>query len=286
MSAPTCLSIQSAVVAGHVGHGASSFALGASGVEVWPLPTVTLSGHARTPGVKGRRATGAEIAALGEGLAAGGALARCDGLLTGYLGTAEAAEAVADIAEALRAARPGAIVLCDPVLGDEGPGLYLPPEIGTVYRERLLPLADIAVPNRFELGWLTGLPCGDLAETRAAAEALRATGPGVVHVTSVPGPEGGLGILTVTGQGAGQGAWLATAPRADLHVNGAGDFVAALLMAGALTGRPAQEAAARAVGAAHVLAVEALRTGRDDLPVIAAQAAWRDAAPARSVPLG
>ena len=282
MSAPTCLSIQSAVVAGHVGHGASSFALGASGVEVWPLPTVTLSGHARTPGVKGRRATGAEIAALGEGLAAGGALARCDGLLTGYLGTAEAAEAGADIARALRAARPGAIVLCDPVLGDEGPGLYLPAEIGTVYRDRLLPLADIAVPNRFELGWLTGLPCGDLAETRAAAEALRAMGPEAVHVTSVPAEDGGLGLLTVTGGG----AWLATAPRADLHVNGAGDFVAALLMAGALTGRPAQEAAARAVGAAHVLAVEALRTGRDDLPVIAAQAAWRDAAPARSVPLG
>ena len=282
MSAPTCLSIQSAVVAGHVGHGASSFALGASGVEVWPLPTVTLSGHARTPGVKGRRATGAEIAALGEGLAAGGALARCDGLLTGYLGTAEAAEAVADIARALRAARPGAIVLCDPVLGDEGPGPYLPAEIGTVYRDRLLPLADIAVPNRFELGWLTGLPCGDLAETRAAAEALRAMGPEAVHVTSVPAEDGGLGLLTVTGGG----AWLATAPRADLHVNGAGDFVAALLMAGALTGRPAQEAAARAVGAAHVLAVEALRTGRDDLPVIAAQAAWRDAAPARSVPLG
>ena len=192
------------------------------------------------------------------------------------------AMSVADIARALRAARPGAIVLCDPVLGDEGPGLYLPAEIGTVYRDRLLPLADIAVPNRFELGWLTGLPCGDLAETRAAAEALRAMGPEAVHVTSVPAEDGGLGLLTVTGGG----AWLATAPRADLHVNGAGDFVAALLMAGALTGRPAQEAAARAVGAAHVLAVEALRTGRDDLPVIAAQAAWRDAAPARSVPLG
>ena len=140
MSAPTCLSIQSAVVAGHVGHGASSFALGAEGVEVWPLPTVILSGHARTPGVKGRRAAGAEIAALGEGLAAGGALSRCDGLLTGYLGTVEAAEAVADLAVALRAARPGALFLCDPVLGDEGPGLYLPAEIGAVYRDRLLPL--------------------------------------------------------------------------------------------------------------------------------------------------
>ncbi|MEC9432990.1 MAG: pyridoxal kinase [Pseudomonadota bacterium] len=279
MSAPTCLSIQSAVVAGHVGHGASSFALGAEGVEVWPLPTVILSGHARTPGVKGRRAAGSEIAALGEGLAAGGALARCDGLLTGYLGTVEAAEAVADLAVALRAARPGALFLCDPVLGDEGPGLYLPAEIGAVYRDRLLPLADIAVPNRFELGWLTGAPCDGPEALVAAARAL---GPGVVHVTSVPGPEDGVGILTVTGEG----AWLASAPRAALHVNGAGDFVAALLMAGALAGKPPQETAARAVGAAHVLAVEALRLGRDDLPVIAAQAAWRGAAPAASARVG
>ncbi len=276
-----CLSVQSLVVAGHVGHGASAFALAAEGVEVWPLPTVVLSGHAAKPGVQGRRLPGAEVAALAQGLAASGALARCDGVLTGYLGTAEAAEAVADLVAEAKRARPGAVVLCDPVLGDHGPGLYLPEAVGEVYRARLLGLSDIAAPNMFELGWLTGRPAGTRAEILAAAAALRAMGPGAVHVTSA-GEGDRVGILTVTARG----AWLSDAPRLPLHLHGAGDFVAALLMAGALSDRPPQEAAARAVGAAHALAAEAMRLERDDLPVIAARALWAEAAPAPSVRLG
>lgn len=276
-----CLSVQSLVVAGHVGHGASAFALAAEGVEVWPLPTVVLSGHAATPGVQGRRLPGAEVAALARGVAASGALGRCDGVLTGYLGTAETAEAVADLVAEAKRARPGAVILCDPVLGDDGPGLYLPEAVGEVYRARLLGLADIAAPNVFELGWLTGRPVGTRDEILAAAASLRAMGPGVVHVTSA-GDEDRVGILTATAEG----AWFAEAPRLPLHLHGAGDFVAALLMAGALAGRPPQEAAARAVGAAHALAAEALRTGREDLPVIAARALWAEAPPVPSVRIG
>ena len=199
-SAPVCLSVQSGVVAGHVGHGGSAPALALLGVEAMTLPTVVLSGHAATPGVRGRRLPGDEIAALCEGLTAAGALGRADGLLAGYLGTAEAAEATADLVAAWRGARgargAGGVFVCDPVLGDEGPGLYLPEAVGEVYRARLLPMADIATPNAFELGWLTGLPARTPEEIVAAAEALRAAlrPGGAVLVTSVEA-EGGIGAL-------------------------------------------------------------------------------------------
>ena len=41
-------------------------------------------------------------------------------------------------------------------------------------RDRALPLADIATPNRFELEHLTGLPCATLAEAKRAVAALQA----------------------------------------------------------------------------------------------------------------
>ncbi len=57
-------------------------------------------------------------------------------------------------------------------------------------------------------------------------------------------------------------------------------------MAALLRGRTAPEAAARAAGAAWAAATAAERMGRDDMPVVLAQDAWRGAAPAEIVALG
>jgi pyridoxine kinase len=268
------LSIQSSVVYGHVGAQAGSFPLQRLGIDVWSLPTVQLSAHAGYPGVTGRRMAPAEIAALGEGLAAHGALARSDGVMTGYLGSEATAAAVLDILAAARAARPDAPYLCDPVLGDEGPGLYLPEGLGALYRSRFLPMADIATPNRFELGWLTGLEVETLPQMLAAAQRLRAMGPARVFVTSVTAPPGRLGILAVTGEG----AWLATCPRLGHRAAGAGDMAAALLMARHLQGTSAAEAAASTVAALHGVIARAVADDLAELPIVTAQAAWLDPA--------
>ena len=61
-------------------------------------------------------------------------------------------------------------------------------------RDKLVPLADILTPNRFELGWLDGRSVGTLADVQAAASELkRATGCEVVLVTSPPMPGGDTG---------------------------------------------------------------------------------------------
>ncbi|MEO0681577.1 MAG: PfkB family carbohydrate kinase [Pseudomonadota bacterium] len=272
------LCVASQVVAGHVGLGATVPALAASGIEAWPLPTVTLSGHAATAGVRGRRATGEEIAALAEGLEAAGVLPRLAGLALGYLGSVQAAQAAADLADRAAALAPGATILTDPVLGDDG-RLYLPAEVGEVYRARLIPRAALATPNLFELGWLTGRPVDDLPRIVAAAEALRAEGPAAVFVTSVAPSPGRIGALAVWEGGAA----LAHGPETPRRINGAGDFLAARLLAETLAGASPPEAAARAVGAAAALAAQARAQDRDDLPV--ASARWLDAPAAQLSPL-
>lgn len=264
-----CLSIQSQVVAGHVGHGASAFALAAEGVEVWPIPTALLSGHAATPGVQGDRLAASQISELTKGLATAQAFASVDAGLTGYLATTGIAREAALLMQAIRAEKPRAPILIDPVLGDDG-ALYLPAEMIAAYRAQLLPVATIATPNIDELAWLTDMPTRTTPEIAQAAHSLRTQGPEIVHVTSVPSPRK-LGILTATADG----TWLSSAPRTPIRINGAGDFAAALLLTEHLAGTPPQNAAARATAATAALATEAMRLGRDTLPVVAARALWQ-----------
>ncbi|MHA3977206.1 PfkB family carbohydrate kinase [Halovulum sp. GXIMD14794] len=271
---PICLSVQSHVVAGHVGGGAVTPVLALSGIEVWPLPTVVLSGHAAVPGVRGRKLPGDEVGALAEGLSASGALAQADALLSGYL----AGESTASAIECLARGRPaGTVYLCDPVLGDAG-RLYLPERLIAVYRDRLLPLADYACPNVHELGWLTGMPVETPEECAAAARSLGLRG---VFVTSVEA-DSRIGILACDGAD----AQLALSARVPGAYHGAGDVTAALLLARLMAGDAPAQAAAVAVGATAALAAEAHRLGRDDLPVISAAALWQAAPPAPLRPVG
>src|ERR1700712_5736454 len=97
------LSIQSHVVYGHVGNSAAVFPLQRLGREVLPIHTVQFSSHAGYPGWRGRAFEAAVIDDCVAGLAAVGALAGCEGVLTGYLGKAEIGEAALRAVAAVRA---------------------------------------------------------------------------------------------------------------------------------------------------------------------------------------
>ncbi len=86
----------------------------------------------------------------------------------------------------VRAANPAALYICDPVFGDEPGGLYLDEATAAAIGEQLLPLRDVATPNRFELAWLADVPVERPRQRRRAAAAARAC-PRVL-ATSVPAP--------------------------------------------------------------------------------------------------
>jgi pyridoxine kinase len=243
------LAISSHVVRGHVGLDATVPGLQALGHEVWALPTVTFASR---PGL-GRMArldpAAADLAALLAALEADGCWAGLDAVLTGYFPSANTVEVAADAVARIKSTNARVRVLVDPVLGDAGK-LYVAPDTAAAIRDRLLPLADIATPNLFELGWLSG-GAADRAGIIAAARRL---GPATVVVTSALENAGDVTTLLVTPLDA-----VEHCERGYANIpNGAGDLFAGLLL-GHLLNKPSLEAALSAslAGLDTVLAASA-----------------------------
>lgn len=276
MPTPTVLSVQSHVAFGHVGNSAAVFPLQRLGFEVWPVHSCQLSNHTGYPTARGRVFGAEHVEEVLAGLAERGALAGCGGVLSGWLGGAGVGEAIAGAVESVRAGRPDALYLCDPVMGDDtlcGERLYCAADIPAFVLARLVPLADVLTPNRFELATLAGAPVRTAAEAVEAARALLVRGPRLVVVTSLPGgAEGTISCLAVTADA----AWRVDTPRVPLEtpVNGAGDMLAALVLGHLLRGSDPAEALSLAVSAVHAVIAETLRQGARELQMIGAQAAF------------
>ncbi len=264
------LSIQSHVVYGHVGNSAAVFALQRLGREVWPLMSVQFSSHTGYAGWRGRAFDAGMIDECVAGLQAIGALSRCVGVLTGYLGAAEIGEAALRALASVRAANPAAAYACDPVIGDVGRGSYVAAGVGAFFRDRALAVATVATPNAFELEWLTGEDARGLGQARAAIAALRARGPRVVVAKSLAlddTPAGALDMLA----GDETGLWRLRAPKLPIAVNGAGDLFAALFFHHWLESRATAQALALAASAVHGVVAATLASGSRELALIAAQ---------------
>ena len=264
------LSIQSHVVYGHVGNSAAVFALQRLGREVWPLHTVQFSSHAGYPGWRGEAFPPAWIGDGVAGLDAIGALPRCDGVLTGYLGKPETGAAALGALAVVRARNPDAAYACDPVIGDEG-RIYVREGVPEFFRDRALPAATVVSPNAFELSWLTGLPITSRADAIAALEVLRARGPRVAYATSLrleDTPDDALDLIVA----APEGRALVRTPRLPIAVNGAGDLFSALFFHEWLATRDAAAALASAASRVYAIVAATAAAGARELALIAAQA--------------
>ena len=261
------LSIQSRVVYGHVGNAAATPALASLGIETWPIDTVTLSSHLGYPEARGSHHHPQPLAALLEGLSAIGAFEECDATLSGYLGEAANAAVVVEAVARVKRANPDAIYLCDPVLGERNEGLYVEEAVARATRSLLLPLADVIVPNHFELGWLADRPVDAIEDVLAAARALvagaRRDGRALsVVVTGVESDRGTrLNNLLIDGEG----AWRCSVERRTMAAHGTGDYFAARLLGRRLLGATMSEAVAAATAdTARVVAATAA-AGRREL---------------------
>jgi pyridoxine kinase len=227
------LSIQSWVAYGHVGNASAMFPLQRLGAEVWAINTVQFSNHTGYGAWTGQVFTGEAVRTLVDGIAERGALGRCDAVLSGYMGDAGIGEAILDAVARVRAANPAAIYCCDPVIGDEGRGVYVRSGIPPLIRHQAVPQADLATPNAFELTQLTGLPCFTLAQAKAAVARLQALmrvdGPRAVLLTSLRTDETPSGCIDLLAAEAGR-FHLLRSPLLPLSVNGAGDAIAALFL--------------------------------------------------------
>lgn len=263
------LSFQSQVAMGHVGNTAAAFALRLLGHDVWEMPSVLYSNH---PG--GRAFAGEAVSArlLADQVAAlerNGSLTRIDAVMSGYLGSPEQADVVAETVERLRLDGARVPFACDPVFGHAGRGVFVHADIISAVERALVPRADVLLPNQFELEHLTGQTPRTLAGLVEAAAALRRRGPNVVVVTSVVADDlapGTVGTLACTGAE----FWLVETPVLDTEAFGAGDLFAALFVGRYLARPDVPRALSQAVSA--TFGIIAASGAAPDLALVRAQA--------------
>ena len=268
------LSIQSWVVYGHVGNAAAAFPLQRLGAEVWAINTVQFSNHTGYGAWTGQVASGGEIAALVEGIAARGVLPDCDAVLSGYMGDQAIGTAILDAVDRVRAANPRAVYCCDPVIGDTGTGIYVRPGIPEFMRAHALPHADIATPNQFELEYLTGFPCTTLDQAKAAVAdlqvGLRSDGFRCVLVSGLVTegtPPDSIDLLAAEESS----FCLLRTPRLPLAINGAGDVLSALFLFHRLSTGSTAAALERAAASVHGVLRRTAESGSREMLTVAAQ---------------
>ena len=270
--------MSSFVSASRVGATASAFCLERLGVETIILPTTLLGRHPGWGKPGGGPLPVEHLRAMWDAVKAQNI--KIDAVMTGYSASAEHVALAAEIIIEIKARNPDALILVDPVMGDDG-RLYIEARTAAAIARELLPLADICTPNLWELGYLSGSSSGtkseQIADIVAAARALpcRST-----LVTSVPF-KSGIGALLCQNE---------TAPLAVIHEkfdavpHGGGDALAATYLAHRLNGRSPRESLAKATASLFKIISAAHDKGPDnkslaEMPLIAEQDALISAPP-------
>ncbi|XP_076858715.1 pyridoxal (pyridoxine, vitamin B6) kinase a isoform X3 [Brachyhypopomus gauderio] len=240
------LSIQSHVVRGYVGNKSATFPLQVLGFEVDSINSVMSTGKARcllqmsfTSFMRASNST--KSASMTTYLQVLELMSKRTPLLllTGYTRDVSFLEMVVNILQELKIINPSLVYVCDPVLGDNG-AMYVPEDLLPVYRDKVVPVADIITPNQFEAELLTGKKISTEKDAIEAIDMLLAMGPHTVVITSseLLSPLGdqylvALGSQTTVGlDGTKKKQQIRMdIPKVDAVFVGTGDLFAAMLLA-------------------------------------------------------
>jgi pyridoxine kinase len=199
-----------------------------------------------------------------------GALRLCDGVLSGYMGSADIGEAILDTVLKVRRANPAARYCCDPVIGNAVRGIFVRRGIPEFFKQRMLPIADIVTPNQFELDYLAGRGTATMADVASAIDAIHECGPRVVFVTSLHTDETPQDCIDLVVSDGVDRCRLRT-PQLPIVVNGAGDAIAALFLAHHLSTGSAPEAMSLAASSMFGVLNRTAEAGSNEMLLVEAQ---------------
>ncbi|XP_069801288.1 pyridoxal kinase isoform X1 [Dendropsophus ebraccatus] len=241
----------------------SSLLLQVLGFEVDTINSVQFSNHTGYTHWKGQVLNAEELQEVYEGLKLNG-VTQYDYVLTGYTRDSSFLTRVVDIVQELKRQNPRLVyvmssrgrgcdyyyyyfsscpIVCDPVLGDKWNGegsMYVPEELLPVYRDLVVPVADIITPNQFEAELLTGRKIHTQQEAVQVMDMLHSLGPSTVVITSsdLPASRGSDYLITLASQRrVGEDGQIQTLricfelPKVDAVFVGTGDLFAAMLLA-------------------------------------------------------
>ncbi len=260
------LSFQSRVVWGYVGNAVAVPMIQHFGLNAWPIDTITLSHHPGHGPTTKHTPSGKEIANLASQVIVRASSPMA--ALIGYLGNAEQGVAIKEALDNIQESDQGVTVYLDPVFGDNAEGIYVDEDIVTFYNDVALTMADIVMPNSFELAYLADVSIHNVSDAVKAARIVLARGPQLVLASSIPSQDQSiLNILVTPNQ-----AWAISAPHLPLKAKGTGDMLSAAFTALHASGTPAIDAFRISVSTVHNAVVDASERGliELDLPRILA----------------
>ncbi|XP_037686814.1 pyridoxal kinase isoform X2 [Choloepus didactylus] len=236
------LSIQSHVVRGYVGNRAATFPLQVLGFEIDTVNSVQFSNHTGYAHWKGQVLNSDELHELYEGLRLN-KVNKYDYVLTGYTRDKSFLAMVVDIVQELKQQNTKLVYVCDPVMGDKWDGegsMYVPEDLLPVYKEKVVPVADIITPNQFEAEILTGRKIRTQEEALEVMDTLHAMGPDTVVITSsdLPSMRGSDYLIALGSQRTWKPDGSTVTERIRMEIRrvdavfvGTGDLFAAMLLA-------------------------------------------------------
>lgn len=254
---PLVLVISSYVAASRVGGGIAPYVLGPMKVDPVHVPTCLFGRHPGW-GPPGGGAVAAEMmGGMLEGVEANNLFGLMDAVVTGHFSGPDQVMVACEAIDRIRATPrrqshahfpPQPIIIIDPVMGDEAPGLYIKQETAAALIADLVPRADILAPNLWEFAKLTSTDIASLASAEDVARVARGRG-GRWLISSVPSPQG-IGVLYVDPDL----ALLAETSRIGGKIpNGTGDMLTLRFTGGLVSGLGVEAALAEAVGATHLV---------------------------------
>lgn len=222
--------------------------------DVDAINSVQLSNHTGYKTIKGQILSATDLADLFQGLTANDLHLSYSHLLTGYVGNDNFLREIGKTIKSLRESNPKliygdlqqslnltfsliaiahSILVCDPVMGDAGK-MYVPETLLPIYRDEIIPLADIATPNQFEAELLTGKKMFSETDAWDGMEWFHERGVRMVALSS--SEIGGANVLLAflsskKPDGTLEKFKMAIPKQGGVHLIGTGDLFAALLLA-------------------------------------------------------
>ncbi|KAB2684376.1 pyridoxal kinase [Brucella tritici] len=222
------ISIQSQVVHGYVGNSAAVFPMQAMGITVAAIPTVLFSNHPHYPTFHGDVLDDGLVRSLLCGVEERGLVDQAAVLLTGYLGTPSIAAIVANFVDRSLKRNPKLIYVCDPVMGDDDLGVFVPDGMLEAFQYQLAPAATVLTPNQYELELLSGFAARSPEGLTEATRRLRSAGTQMIVATGCTlsdTPSDTVETILCTSEGLDR----TSTPRLPIRPCGTGDLLSALI---------------------------------------------------------
>ena len=255
----TTLVISSYVAASRVGATASAFCLRRLGIDTIVIPTTVLGRHPGWGDPGGEALSAKHLRSMWAAIKTQNI--HIDAVMTGYLAEDEHINVALDIISDVKAANPDAVILIDPVMGDNGK-LYVPESRAIAITENLLPAADIITPNVWELSYITKTPTDDFTNILNTASTLHSASliTSVVHENSI-----GAIFIDSPARYYVHHKEFASVP------HGGGDSLAATFLAHLLMGDLRRDALAKSVASIFAILSAAVAEDAGELPLIREQ---------------